>query len=797
YKCHHKISRILAPIIIKNKTLGFIIIGKFFYKDENIDLEYYGNLARICNFDKAKYFSAINKIPIYDEQPIKKISSLYQKLTNTISELCHKNIENRRLLEEKEQLIETLSNSRQKQLELYREIKGLLEISRSISERFNYKYTSDVIFAVCKEIIGNDMAFFSLLDDDLKRHTVVNIDTGSQTCTIKGVIIDIHGLWESAYKSRSVVVDNDFKNSPHYKYLPDGHPQIENLLISPMFVGSMPIGMLALANKQGGFNDKDITLASNIADIASYAIFNIKNYEDALISEAKYKRLVDSAQDAIFTLNSSGQIVLWNKGAEKIFGYSENEALLQDIEIIIPERFRNIFREHFNTTIKNKGLKNDGFKAEVIGLTKDQREIPIDLSMNTIKIKDELYFTYIQRDITERKAIEQELKIAKENAEIANQSKSEFLSTVTHELRTPLNVMLGFIDLIRDTNLDEQQKYYFNSIQLSSKLLLSLINDILDISKMEKGKLELNYSTFDVYNFFDNIFQMFKVMAIQKGLTLTYKIESNLPKFVFGDEGRLRQIMINLLGNALKFTDVGFVHFEVMADDSYRTDEKIRLIISVKDSGVGIPTDKIDHIFEDFVQLNKSSRVQGTGLGLPICKRLVKMMNGDIWVDSIFGKGSTFYFTVELGIGNEQLFDKKDDLLENFNLDLSKLANKKILLVEDNTFNQFVLKQLLANKGINVTIANNGDEAIHILSKNNFDVVLMDIQMPLMNGLEATKIIRDPTSEVINHEIPIIAFTAHALTHEKETYLNIGMNDYIIKPVEINLLLNKIQRLIS
>lgn len=807
YKCHYKLSRILAPILIKEKIFGWLIIGKFFYLDEPVDFNYYEEIAETCNFDKEDYFSSIRSIPVYDANVINKISLLYAKIAKTISELALSNIEKLKLIREKDNLISAISKSEQKYMNLYkemenknREVQALIDISKSIFERFDYKYTAEVIFSLCKEVIGNDMAFLSLLSDYGKVHEIIRIDTGRQKCSIKYNLVEIHGLREYAYNTRSVIVDNNYKNSPHYNYIPEGHPKIENLLIAPMLIANEPFGMLALANKEGGFTNNDMVLASNIADIAGFAIFQIKQYEELIISEAKYKGLVDSASDAIFTINSACEIVLWNKGAEEIFGYSEREAMLQNVDIIIPERFRDAFKEHINGLLKNGCANFTGYKAEVIGLTKDKREIPIDLRMSVTKLKNEIHFTYIQRDISDRKIIERDLKIAKEIAESANKAKSEFLSTVTHELRTPLNVMLGFIDIINDTKLDEKQQYYLDCIKLSANLLLNLINDILDISKMEKGKLELNCTTINVRVFVEKIYKMFEIIVKQKGIDFAYNIESDVPEFLYADEARIRQIIINLLGNALKFTDSGLIYFSITRDKSYKPQDnkKVKLLFLVQDTGIGIPSDKIDYIFEEFTQIDRinTNKFQGSGLGLPICKRLVKLMKGEIWVDSILGKGSAFYFTIEVDIADDTKIIDDRKVIDYQKLDLSKLNNKKILIAEDNSLNQFIIKKILINAGIDVTIASNGQEAIKILSEREFDMVLMDIQMPIMDGVEATKIIRDTSSDVINHNIPIIAFTAHALEHEKDEFLKIGMNDYIFKPIDSKSLIYKIYKLL-
>lgn len=373
-------------------------------------------------------------------------------------------------------------------------------------------------------------------------------------------------------------------------------------------------------------------------------------------------------------------------------------------------------------------------------------------------------------EIQERRKVEIELKKSKEAAEEANRVKTAFLANMSHEIRTPMNAIQGFSEVILKGNLSEKSTFDFiEIINNSSKQLLNVINDIIDISMIEAGQLKIIYDTVKLNRLLENIYCLHSNSAKSKGLR--FNVSYGLPNTVDSintDEHRLAQIINNLISNAIKFTNEGYVEFGYKLKDAH-------LEFYVKDSGIGIPIEFHDLIFERFRQVDdKLSRdYGGTGLGLSICKSIIEMMGGEIWIESEPNKGSTFFFTLSY----EQKYPAiENEILESNYIDLK---DKTILIAEDDYYNYLLLQKLLESTNANLLRANNGREAIDIFSQNNVDFVLMDIKMPVMNGYEAVKIIREN-----NTKIPIVAQTAYAMTEERQLAIEAGCDYYITKPIK-------------
>ncbi|MEA3444940.1 MAG: response regulator [Bacteroidota bacterium] len=393
------------------------------------------------------------------------------------------------------------------------------------------------------------------------------------------------------------------------------------------------------------------------------------------------------------------------------------------------------------------------------------------------------------------KKTQEELIKAKEMAVVAAKAKSLFLANMSHEIRTPMNGIMGMIDMFYQTKLTDQQKEYLEIIDVSSENLLCIINDILDFSKIEAGQIEFESIKFSVFDEVDEVLKVLSFKAKEKNLSLQYDISNKIPKVLIGDPVRLKQILINLINNALKFTSKGGI--QVFVELLEIDNENIKLKFRVVDTGIGISDEGKARLFKSFSQTDASvtRKFGGTGLGLAISKNLAKMMNGEIGVDSEEGKGATFWFTAEFKSSTQkEVIEEAKKSVESGN----KQEALSILVAEDNVINQRVARFNLERFGHTVQIAENGIEAIEKYKETHFDLVFMDIQMPEMDGIEATKEIRRIENEKgVDVEIPIIAMTANTMKGDRENFLNAGLNDYIGKPFKADQLFNLLERIIK
>ena len=553
--------------------------------------------------------------------------------------------------------------------------------------------------------------------------------------------------------------------------------------------------------------------------------------------EAQTRVILTSAVDGILVLEEDGAIESANPAAERILGYAERELLGRDVREVIAPSNREEFERHLS---RLSGTQSLGASLELEAVRKTGSPLRIEMSLSEMRQGQRRRFTVILRDVTERwqageelrryyGEIEQsrrlaerqarelaqqagELAEARDQALAATRAKSEFLATMSHEIRTPMNGIIGATGLLLDTSLTVEQREYARIVRSSASNLLTIINDILDFSKIEAGRLEIEPIPFDLQVAAEEVVDLLAAKVAEKRLELELRYAPDAPRQVIGDPGRIRQILVNLAGNAVKFTEQGRVRIEIACES--RTVDTSVLKISVRDTGIGIPQDKLPALFERFNQADSSMtrRFGGTGLGLAVCKQLVGLMGGEIGATSRDGEGSCFWFRLPLPIdpadqsqpvardtyvaraaGVETLAQAVRRSSAAQAPGEGGLARIRVLLVEDNVINQKVAARLLEKLGCRVDVAANGREALEMVGLMPYAVVLMDCQMPEVDGYEATAEIRRRELLTGAH-VPIIAMTANARPGDREACLHAGMDDYVAKPVTLEKLALALER---
>jgi len=494
---------------------------------------------------------------------------------------------------------------------------------------------------------------------------------------------------------------------------------------------------------------------------------------------------VDQSADAAFWMSRDAGFFYVNEAACNSLGYTKEELLQMNAHDIDPNFPVENWEEHWEDVKERKR-----FTVESIHKAKDGKEFPVELTINYLTFDGNEYNCAFARDITERKQNEQSLRNAKERAELANKTKGEFISNISHEIRTPLNSIIGFSEMLTSHLEEPKLKEYAGSIRSAGDSLLMLINDILDLSKIESGRLDISLEPVDLKAVITEISQVFSVKVAKKNLDFIIDVDDDVPGFLMLDKIRVRQVLFNLIGNAVKFTPKGYIRLIVHILEKQGEDEKYNLEIKVKDSGIGIHENSHESIFDSFVQLKRgmAANTEGTGLGLAITRRLVEMMNGEIKVESSLGKGSSFVVHLQ-GIDIATDSTTQDDLKKGICVNIK---GTRVLLVDDSAINRMFVRENLLNCGVVLEEAVNGKEALELVRNFKPDLVLLDIMMPVMDGYETIVRIRK-NSETAG--IPVLALTALAMREDIERIKSSGFDDYLIKPFHIEELYDKIMKL--
>ena len=511
-----------------------------------------------------------------------------------------------------------------------------------------------------------------------------------------------------------------------------------------------------------------------------------KSEQEIIKSRERYQHIFTKSKDAIYICTLEGKMIDFNEATTSLFGISKEE--LRGKENMHTLFYPEEKAQELLLQLKTQRSVKD-FPIEVTHKVNEVRQCL--LTANLLVTEDFIGYNGILRDITELKQAEK-LRKARDFAEQSAKMKEQFIASVSHEMRTPMNAILGMSNILYQMNLGEEQHNLVSSIKQSSEILLGIVNDILEVSTIQNGKVVFENKGFNIRELLDNMMSVMQYKAQEKDLYFQVIMDDNIPKILNGDKLRLSQILYNLVGNAIKFTDNGYVKVYVKKMNEILDSVQLKFI--VEDTGIGIPEEKIDAVFETFTRIRTKERLfEGTGLGLSIAKNLVEQQGGKIGATSILGEGSKFFFDLLIEVGTES----ETKVPENEEIDYDDNNSFKILLVEDHKMNQLVARKTLERKFPNaeLTIADNGQIAVEILDKNTFDLVLMDIQMPIMDGYEATTHIRKNMPQ-LDH-LPVLAMTAHAHIAKDKQYLEYGMDDFVLKPFKPEDLFYKIKKYIT
>jgi len=631
--------------------------------------------------------------------------------------------------------------------------------------------------------------------DEAKMHFVLNTWSKDvmQECRVAKPLqcyeLGKTGIWGEAVRQRKPIIVNDYHaQNPLKKGYPEGHVELKSFMTIPVFSEEKIVLVVGVGNKPSKYTSSDVYQLTLMMDSVRKALSQKESERALKQSEEILRSVIDQAPIGMhFYRQEDGKLFFngANPAADEILGINHEELKGKEIleafpaliETEVPSRYKDVLDTGVNWHTDQVGYED----AKIAGVFE---LLCFRLSSGQLAV--------MFMDITSRKNAEHDMFRAKEAAESASLAKSLFLANMSHEIRTPLNGILGMLQVLQGEVSDKDHLEYVELAIKSSKRLARLLSDILDLSRVESGRMPTANEKFELSQVKDSVFELFQHEVSKSQIKLSFDIASNIPLVLIGDEGKVRQILFNIVGNALKFTETGEVCVKVFLA-SRLSDDLVRVVFSVKDTGSGIPDEEVERIFEPFAQVEDSyiRKHQGAGLGLSIVRRLVSVLGGSICVDTEVGFGSTFYVSIPF---KNTYHETLKTIHAKPKLEGSIPSQKRILFAEDDSVTRLLTKMLLEKAGYEVTLAVDGSDALEKLAVHDFDLILMDVQMPGMDGVEATRHIRFKDRFETKRDIPIIAMTAYAMSGDKEKFLAAGMDDYISKPVDKKVLIEVIEK---
>ncbi len=600
----------------------------------------------------------------------------------------------------------------------------------------------------------------------------------------------LESLYGAVLTTAEAVICNHPAEDSRSTGLPTGHPPLRAFMGVPVMFGDEMVGMLGVANSESGYDQAQLDYLKPLIETYGRIIALTRAKNERLALQAQTKAIVETAVDAIVVIDAKGVISFCNPAVESMFGYSCEELPGRNISLLMPESHQVKHDAYMENYVGGGKAKVVGGGREVEGLKQDGSCFPIHITVSEFVVGDKRFFSGVVRDISELKRVESDLKLAKDEAESANQAKSEFLSSMSHELRTPLNAIMGFAQLFSyDLSANSEQKETANEIYQAGRHLRTLIDDILELGKIEAGSIDVSLEPVDVFSALEECRSLVMPMVEKHGVSLIVETQSCADVWVLADRTRLKQIFLNLLSNAIKYNrESGSVTIVCERQNA----ELLR--IKITDTGMGISDKDLDYLFKPFTRLvSEQSGIEGSGIGLHISKQFVEFMQGEIGVESQVGKGSSFWIDLKIAemVAKEEGGGSVAKHARSKDSDLNS-ASPKILIVEDNPTNRIVFKHQFQALGLSPDIVSGPEEILSRLENMPYGLILTDIHMPGMDGYDLLRYIRELEKGTDKH-VPVVAVTANVMAGERERCLEAGMDDYISKPVDINVLKKVVQ----